>query len=484
MEVPYTVVFEPPSRQELRALLRMRRVWLAGLLVMLAIGSALAVTAFARTDALASGPVVSLTVSSHPDGARVWLDGRERGNAPLELAVTPGAHQLTLRAPEVLDSHFALQVGETGGHLDAHLIRREPISTRVRPSLPGATVTDARLLADGTLGLSIQIQRGQLDAWRLDPLTGQVAPLVTDLPATRLAVAADGQHVAYVGREIGPPVPTFTTSSSSAAVLWLVDTISGTAVASWHAPIGQDVLDASWSPAADGLLVATAPSGTSSVEPTSTHLWWVASSASEQRPLQTLPSSVVPGSEVWSPDGQHVAFMVHAASLNALCLVRLDGTFRYLADLDPSDRAPAPYAPVEWSADSQSLVFVAPQQQHAAPAPSLWFQATPMASVYVAQVAEPTPTVFAQSDLALPGWQADGSVIGLGRPRRGQNGSIPLQAVAPGNHTERLVELPLHAGRAYGAQWNADHTRALIADPIGPGTTSYSVVVLGAEDAP
>ena len=49
-----------------------------------------------------------------------------------------------------------------------------------------------------------------------------------------------------------------------------------------------------------------------------------------------LPSDIVPGTEAWSPDGTHVAFVAHAGQVNALCLLGIDGSFRYVADLDPS----------------------------------------------------------------------------------------------------------------------------------------------------
>ena len=57
MELPFTIVFEPPSRSELRALLRMRGHWVAGLIVALTIGTAYILANSARADAGAAAAV-------------------------------------------------------------------------------------------------------------------------------------------------------------------------------------------------------------------------------------------------------------------------------------------------------------------------------------------------------------------------------------------------------------------------------------------
>src|SRR5713101_2669788 len=94
MELPFTIVFEPPSQEELRAVLRMRGTWVAGLLVVLAIGTAFLVWSVGRADALSGGAPVPLQLASQPPGAGVWLDGHDRGRTPLEVLVDPGAHNV------------------------------------------------------------------------------------------------------------------------------------------------------------------------------------------------------------------------------------------------------------------------------------------------------------------------------------------------------------------------------------------------------
>src|SRR3982074_3760244 len=97
MELPFTIVFEPPSQDELRAVLRMRGTWVAGLLVVLAIGTAGLAWSVGRAEAGSGGALPPLQLASQPAGVGVWLDGRERGRTPLELLVEPGAHQVVLK---------------------------------------------------------------------------------------------------------------------------------------------------------------------------------------------------------------------------------------------------------------------------------------------------------------------------------------------------------------------------------------------------
>jgi hypothetical protein len=54
VELPFTLAFDPPSQAELRAVLRLRRTWLAGLLAVLAIGTLFVVSRTGRADTLDS----------------------------------------------------------------------------------------------------------------------------------------------------------------------------------------------------------------------------------------------------------------------------------------------------------------------------------------------------------------------------------------------------------------------------------------------
>ncbi len=54
MELPFTLAFDPPCQAEPHAVLRLQRTWLAGLLVLLAIGTLYVVSRVGRADAVDS----------------------------------------------------------------------------------------------------------------------------------------------------------------------------------------------------------------------------------------------------------------------------------------------------------------------------------------------------------------------------------------------------------------------------------------------
>ncbi|MBV9171123.1 MAG: PEGA domain-containing protein [Chloroflexi bacterium] len=482
MEFPIEVVFEPPSRSELRAWLRLRRVWVVCVLVLLAVGIAAGLAELGRADALASAPGVPLRIASHPSNARVWVDNRERGRTPLELSLAPGHHSAAIRAPGAHDGNYEVDVGMPGASLDANLFRAQPVVARIRPALPGATLDDVRLLDDGELALTAMLAPGQLETWRLDPSTGAIEPILTEITATRVAVAKDGTYAAYVGGDIGPRALTADQQATSGAVLWLQSTASSGTYAGWRPPPGEVVLDASWSPRAEALLVVTGRRASTADPAPLTRLWWVDHTADAARELRSLPSVVVPGSESWSPDGQHVAFVVHAGALNALCLMSADGSFRYLADLEGSSGPPLPYAPVGWASDSQHLLFSAPEQFRAPPAPSTWFQTTPVHVVFEASVSESLPTPVGAAQFAVPGWAPDGRIVGLGRAGSGDDAKLAVEVLSSGNRLDRILDVPLNATRNFAAEWDSAHSRAVVANRTSLGSIEYWSVLLGADD--
>ena len=46
---------------------------------------------------------VPLRLTTQPPGARVLLDGRDRGEAPLVISVQPGPHDLVVKHPDALE---------------------------------------------------------------------------------------------------------------------------------------------------------------------------------------------------------------------------------------------------------------------------------------------------------------------------------------------------------------------------------------------
>jgi dipeptidyl aminopeptidase/acylaminoacyl peptidase len=397
------------------------------------------------------------------------------GRTPLSLLVEPGAHSVQLKAADALDAQYTLQVGTEGAALDVRLLRRQAGLTRLRPTLPGAALADVRLLSDGQLALSIGVPPGrQIQAWRLDPANGALEPLVTEASGTHIAFSPDGEQVAYTGYEVGPaPAPT------ESSVVWLVERGRTVPSAGWRAPLaaGERLQDASWSPRSDRLLVVSSrsqPGGT-----VRSRAWFVDADGQRAREVLSLPSEIVPGSSVWSPDGAHVVFMAHAGAVNALCRLDLDGSFRYLADLELSQVAPPAYPPASWSTDSQRLVFVAPRP-HPAGVSLGWLQ-PPAASraLYVADVSDAAPVLVGDTSLDFATWREDGQMFGLGR--LGNGGALDLRLVNAAGSGQHLLELPLKPSSTYAAAWDRGRARLLVANPNPSGGVDYWLALLGLE---
>ena len=492
MELPYTVVFEPPSRTELRALLRMRGHWVAALIVAVAIGAAYLLASVARADSAVAVAVVPLSLDSRPAGASVWLDGRQRGATPLQLQVDPGAHRVVLKQPYSIEQHYALDVGASGASLDAALWRPRPIVSHLRPALPGATLADARLLRDGQLGLAIALPPGdELEAWQLDARSGALQPLLAPVAGHQLAFAPDGRHLAYLGPEVGPSPPQAGRAATRgwpaeapANLVWLVtlDGTVGTHVAAWRPPLEptEALVDLSWSPDAQRLLVmATQPlDGGQALS----RAWLLDANDQQSAQMLSLPSQVVPGSAAWSPDGSHVAFVAHAQQINALCLLGLDGSFRYVADLDPGSTAPLAYPAASWSDDSQRLLFVAPHQ-HLPGTAFDWLGDAAQHALYVATLDQPTPLGLADTRLDQAAYREDGQVLGLWRATPDSPLHLRLND-GSGASGQDLLELPLLAGSQYAATWDLAHAELVIASRATGGGTDFWLARLGADDAP
>lgn len=483
MELPFTVVFEPPSQSELRALLRMRGYWAAGLIVALTIGIVYLLSSVARADAIAASARVPLALTSQPTGAALSLDGHDHGTTPQDVLVEPGRHTLQLTAPDALPGRYVIDVGGDGAPFHALLWRRQPDVTRLRPALPGATLADVRQLDDGELGLTVALPAsGQLQAWRMDPSTGSPVALATSITGRRLAIAADGTQLAYLGTPIGPPVPqpaSTWSSYPSSSVVWVLSPDTGT-LASWRAPIEppEELTDVSWSPRADRLLVVSNQrlQGGATIG----RAWFVDAGAQHAEPMLSIPSDIVVGSELWSPDGQWVAFVAHAGQVNALCLLAVDGTFRYVADLDISATPPLGYPAVTWSQNSRSLLFVAPHQ-HPLGVSLGWLQSDPSHALYMASVDQASPVALGDTELELATWREDGLVLGLSRTGVDAPINIRLLDGGGGGGGQQLLQLPLKPAGAYAAVWDVRRARMLLASRNQENGLDYWLVRLGFE---
>ena len=194
----------------------------------------------------------------------------------------------------------------------------------------------------------------------------------------------------------------------------------------------------------------------------------------------SLPSDLAPGTEAWSPDGSHVAFVAHAGQINALCLLGTDGSFRYLADLDPSSSPPLAYPPLSWSADGQRMVFVAPHQR--APGVAFdWLAPATQHAVYVSTLKPAAPTLLADMALDEVSWREDDQLLGLWRA--GPDAPLGLRLLNPvGARIQDVVQVPLKPGSTYASLWDLANAQLLISSRNGANANEYWLIQLGVED--
>jgi hypothetical protein len=415
---------------------------------------------------------------------------------PVDVPVEPGVHSVLVKSSGAIDSQYSVDVGPGGKVFDAVLWRRSPVVTHLRSTLPGASLDDVRLLASGTLGLSVSLPPGrQVEGWSLDPDSGAVKLVMDTMPGTRLAFARDGHHLAFVGSEIGPPSPVgsgtlYTTALGIAqaplrlSMVWLVDSDGGAGASAtgWRAPLEADeqLIDVSWSPHAERLLVIASqplPGGARR-----SRGWFVDADGHHSESVLSLPSNVAPGTEAWSPDGSNVAFVAHAGQVNALCLLGIDGSFRYLADLDPSGDPPLAYAPVSWSADGQRMAFVAPHQ-HAPGAAFDWFAPAAEHAVYLSTLESSAPTLLADTALDEVTWREDGQLLGLWRAGPDAPLGVRWLKLDEARHQD-VVQLPLKPGSTYAPLWDLAHAQLLISSRSVANVNEYWLIRLGAEERP
>jgi hypothetical protein len=265
----------------------------------------------------------------------------------------------------------------------------------------------------------------------------------------------------------------------AAVVWWSGPEEAGTASGAWRAALepAEQLVDVSWSPTSDRLLIVSKLLLAGGA--VSSRFWLLDAQTQLAQPVLSLPSEIVLGSEVWSPTDGSLVFVAHAGQVNALCLLGVDGTFRYLADLDPSSAPPLAYPPVVWSVDGRQLLFVAPHQ-HPPGAPAGWLQSDPRHAVYIASTDQPTPVALGDTDVDLVRWREDGLLLGLGRASLDSPLSLRLLSRTAGS-PKQLLELPLRPPGAYAAVWDQRRARLLVASQMAAGGIDYWLVRLGLE---
>lgn len=469
MQLPFTVVFEPP-----RLVARTRWFWVLGPGL-----AAVAALAFLFLHFLhlrppgGTGPEVAgatLRVESEPPGAAVEIDGRARGHTPVEVPAAPGEHRVVLRLRGYADAAYPVRVDAVQtASLAGELWLRSPEAWRLRPVFPGATIADATFLGDGRLALTVALPPGdERQLWLVDGRGG--ARRLGRWPA-RGAVAAspDGTRVAYLAAGDG------SATSGAADELWLAghDGTRGSRLFALSAG-DERLIDLSWAPDARRLLLLSRQQLAAGAQRTRVRL--LDAATGETRELASVPSAVVPGSYAWSPDGARFALLTQVGQLTSLCLLGTDGEFRYLADLSRDDPTPLPFSPVAWSRDGARLLYAAPAQDR--PAANGWlFGAKPSTALFAAEAAQPLPRSVPGASGQAPVWRPDGSILVLAR---GQGGNLVLRQVETGAELRDVAELPVHAGSAFAARWDPARAQAIVAVPgaatLGAAQPDYWLV--------
>jgi hypothetical protein len=415
----------------------------------------------------------TLRLTSVPTGASVLLDGQPRGRTPLYLAVAPGERHLTFQGPHVMAATADVRaVAHRTANVQATLWLRTPAVQQLRPPFPGASIANAGFLADGWVALTVALPPGnERQLWVRDR-DGGLQHLGPTAAQGALAPSPDGHQIAYLA-----PAPAVAGASNAAnphlttVRLWSDDGRPERQVYTLAAKTQDQISDLAWSPDGRHLLLVihhqAADSGTV------TQLRWLDIPHDSVQTLVELPSAIVPGSFLWSPRGETVAFLTQAGPLVSLCLLRTNPpSFRYLADLGRNDAHPLPFPPLAWSADGSRLVYAAPVQSRSNTLGGWLFGAQSAPALFRTTAPWTQNRRLGTAGGNAPVWRADGNLLALAQP----NGSGPLrvQVVDPGSGAATPVgTLPLPAASTYAVRWDAAHGQALLVQRGDNGAAAF-----------
>jgi dipeptidyl aminopeptidase/acylaminoacyl peptidase len=306
-----------------------------------------------------------------------------------------------------------------------------PDVRRLRPTFPGATLAGATFLSDGRLALVLAMPPGderqlwlvndQGDASRAGPASARGS----------ISISADGARVAYL-RSTEP------SATGDLDEVWVADAVGGSVAQrfalSRTSASNERLTDLSWAPDGAHLLVVSreqVPGGGQR-----THVRLLDTTTGAAHDVASLPSDLVPGSYVWSPDGGQLALLAQTDQFTALCLLRTDGTFHYLADLAGDGTAPLPFPAFSWSPDGTRVLYAAPPQEQ--PASSGWLVGSkPTTALFQADATHPLPRQLPDVAGGLaPVWRTDDNALFLAR---GQDGTLVLRQPV---HDEARVGSP------------------------------------------
>jgi hypothetical protein len=409
------------------------------------------------------GRDVSLQVGSRPAGAAILSRNRELGHTP---ATVTAAQQdlLVLRRDGFLDAF----VRARGPSVEVPLWHVQPDTRALRPPFPGAVIKSAAFLPDGRVSLAVEVPpNSERQAWAFDPAAARMDRLGrTDVPGTipsTVAIAPDAVHTATIVRLDG--------LDGTAADQLTLDGPSGPRQLLTAPSMGERLLDASWSPRSDFVLLLSSSHVTGG---TRFHLSLVSVEA-QARDIADLPGEPMAGSWVWARDGSSVAFLVHTGTSTA-ALVALDlvsSELRYLDDLRadnlPSDGA---VAPASWTASGE-LLYAAPASggTSAGSSASVLFRVAPR-RIDAHRVGDVEP-VWA------PFVRDDGIVLTLAR---GENEVLVLRPVDQDGRALAEQRLGVQVAGAFVAHWDLRRSQLLILQGASAGGVDVLLLRFGTDD--
>jgi hypothetical protein len=301
---------------------------------------------FAPSGATGASDLAPLVVVSQPAGAEVFAGNREVGYTPASVDVVRGS-MLVLREAGFLDTFVSVRTPT----VDVELWRAQPDVQYVRPPIPGTSIAAADFLPDGRVALAVDVPPGgERQAWAYDPgvaraaRLGRVATPGAAIPSA-VAIAPDAVHIANIVHLDG--------LDNAPADQLTIDGPDGSQQPLDSLALGERLLDASWCPRSDGVLVLSRRQIAGGVR----YQIRFAATDGQVRDLVQLPGEPVAGGWVWAADGNSVAFLVHTTATSSLVSLDLStGELRYRDDLS-TDALPVSgaIAPAVWTPSGELL---------------------------------------------------------------------------------------------------------------------------------
>jgi hypothetical protein len=452
--LPFTITLGRPSRRELLAIV--------GATALGGSAASWITTTGLRAAPAAEPPATAalLVVTSSRNGAHVVVDGSDRGTTPGSFSLPPGGHEVRLEAPDTVPAQRHVDLPDTGATLDVRLWRAQPSVAVLKPALPGAAIADASFLADGRLGLIVSLPGDESQAWTLDPTNHfAVDRLGTVAPPAALAIRPDGRGLGFL--QFTREADGGGINADRLAELWLagLDDDQGHAVWTVEQPAEQ-LVDLTWAPNSQHVLVVGRQHPSLGMDRSS--LRWLDTSTGTAQLLALLPSEIVPGSYAWRPDGHALAFLVHTASLSAVCTLSDAGDFQYLGDLRHDGTAGPPVAPAAWGPDGQLVYAALKPAPSAAPNPLGLGSTTPI-GLFLADASGASGRPFGTAEGLSPTWWPDGRLLLAGLPTDHGTG-LRLRELDAQGQAQDLVSIDVATPSAdgYGLRWDLARQRALV----------------------